>query len=309
MKTEKITLSVLLLFALVLLFACATTKSQYDNARKIDTISSYEEFLSKNPSGEYATLAQARIEGLNFEKAKTENSISAYHSFIQLSNSELLKNYAKQRIETIYRNSFLKAKEINSVEAYENYMTRYPKSNYLTDCNKRIEYLEWSNTIKQNDAVGYYKYLNNCKSCGQHDQKAQKRFTDAIKLGVVIDLSITKNRIEKILGRSDIVVMQSRPDNTSTQTGSMRFEDLATADEVLVNIMKEEKTITAIDLAKGNFESVRTLRLKNRVPISPANTIGFSTLFFYSEEKGPTDVIFIADGKGYYFQDTDSDIY
>jgi hypothetical protein len=309
MKTRKITLSIILLFVLVLLFACATSKSQYDEARKINTISAYQEFLSKNPSGEYTTLAQARIEGLNFEKAKTINSVSAYQSFINLSNSDLFKNYAEQRIQMIYRDDYLKAKEIDTVEAYDNYMTSYRESNYLNDCRVRIEYLEWSRAIKRHDAVGYYKYLNNCESCGQHDQEAQKRFTDAIKLGVVIDLSIVKNRINKIMSRSDIVVMISRSNSMSTQTGSMSFEALAAADEVLVNILKEEKTISITDLAKGNFESVKTLRLKNRVPINRVNTIGFSTIIFYSEENGSTDVLFIADGKGYFFQETDSDIY
>jgi hypothetical protein len=309
MKTGKITFTGIMLFALVFFAACATVKSQYDDARETNTISAYEEFLSKNPSGEYATLAQARIESLNFEKAKTTNSVAAYQRFIQSSNSELFKNYATQRLEMIYKKEFLKVKEIDTVKAYEGYITSYPKSEYVADGNKRIESLVWVSTIKQNNAVGYYKYLNNCKPCGQNDQQARRRFSAAVKLGVVIDLWKAKNRILKILSRNDIVVIHSRSDNKSTQTGSMRFEDLATADDVWVNIMKEEKTISAIDLAKGNYESVRALRLKNRVPISPENTIGFSTIFFYSKEKGPTEVIFIAGGKGYYFQDTDPGIY
>jgi hypothetical protein len=309
MKKENMTLFTLLLLVLVLSFACATIQSQYNDARTINTISAYEAFLSKNPSGEYATLAQARIESLNFEKAEAINSIDAYQNFIQLSKSELFKNYAIQRIETIYRDEFFKVKEIDTVNAYEDYVTRYPKSNYVADGNKRIEYLQWIGAIKRNDAVGYYKYLHNCKPCGQHDQEARRRFADAVKLGVVVDLSKTKNRIEQILSRSDIVVIQSSPDSTSTQTGSIRLQDLATADDVWVKTMKEEKTISAIDLAKGNYESVRTLRLKNRVPISYADTIGFRTIFFYAVEKGVTQVIFIAQGKGYYFEDTGTGIY
>lgn len=309
MKTKEITLSLILLSVIVILFACATTKSQYEDARKINTISAYQEFLIKNPSGEYATLAQTKIEGLKFEKAQAVNSVSAYESFINSSTSDLFKSYAIQRIQEIYRDDYLEAKEIDAVEAYDNYIIKYPKSKYSNDCMARIEYIEWGRALKRHDAVGYYKYLNNCRSCGQHDQEAQKRFSGKIKLGSLVDLSIAKKQIEKIMSRRDIVVMQSGSNKISTKTGPMRIEDLSSADEVLVSIMKEEKTISAVDLAKGNFESVRKLRLKNRVPMSSANKIGFSTIMFYSEENGSTDVVFIADDKGYLFKETDSDIY
>ena len=308
MKTTKITLSIILLFVLVLVFACATTKSRYDDARKINTISAYEEFLSKNPSGEYAKLAQTKIEGLNFEKAQTANSVSAYASFINSSNSDLFKSYAIQRIQIIYRDDYLKAKESDSVEAYDNYMTKYPQSNYLSNCVERIEYLEWSGALKRHDAVGYYQYLNNCRSCGKHNQAAHRGFAGALKSGAVIDLSIIKYNIEQILSRSDIVVVQSGSNKISTKTGSMRIEDLSSADEVLVSIVKEEKPISAVDLAKGNYASVKKLRLKNRKLLTSDNAIDFRTIIFYSEKNGVTDVIFIAGEKGYLFKESDSDI-
>ena len=309
MKTTKIASTVILLFVAVLFFACATAKSQYEDARKIDTIPVYQEFLSKYPSGEYATLAQNRIEALNFEKAQAVNSVNAYQSFLLSSNSDLFKNYATQRIQMIYRDEFLKAKEIDSVEAYDHYMKNYPKSDYLPNCVERIEFLEWSRALKRHDAVGYYKYLNNCSACGKHNQEAQRRFTSAVRSGAVIDISAVKNKVEKILNRSDIVVVQSGSNKISTKTGSMRIEDLSSADEVMVSILKEEKTISAVDLAKGNYASEKTLRLKNHVPMSSNNTIGFSTIIFYSQENGETEVIFIEDARGYLFKETDSEIY
>ncbi len=316
MKTRRITLSIIFLFVLVTFFACATAESQYEGARKINTISAYQEFLSKNPSGKYAKDAKTCIDALNFEKAKSVNSVSAYQSFINSSNSELFKNYAIQRIQKIYsEEEYVRVKESDTVEAYDTYMKKYPQSIYLNDCRLRIDYLEWSRAIKGNDAVSYYKYLNNCTSCDQHDKQARDRFKIKIKSGVVMDLSMVKNRIRRIMNRSDIVVMQVGSNNISsaqtisTQTGKMKLEDLSTADQVLVNILKDEKSISSGDLLKGKFESVRKLRLKNRVPISDVNTIGFNTIIIYSEEKESTDVIFIADGKGYYFKETDKDIY
>jgi outer membrane protein assembly factor BamD (BamD/ComL family) len=309
MKTTKIASTVILLFVPVLLLACATAKSQYEDARKANTISAYQEFLSKYPSGEYAKLAQTRIETLNFEKAQAVNSVDAYENFMLSSNSDLFKNYAIQRIKKIHGDEYLKAKEIDSVEAYDHYMTNYPKSDFLSNCVERIEYLEWSRALKRHDAVGYYKYLNNCSACGKHNQEAQKRFKDAVRTGEVVDLSLVKNKVEQILNRSDIVVVQSKSNKISTKIGSKRIEDLSSADEVLVGPKKGEKTIGAADLAKGNDASVKTLRLKNRVPMSSDNTIGFSTIIFYSQKNGETEILFIEDGRGYLFQETESDIY
>ncbi len=309
MKTKKIASTVILLFVAVLLFACATAKSQYADVRKINTISAYQEFLSKYPSGEYAKLAQTRIEALNFEKAQAVNSVDAYESFMLSSKSDLFKSYAVQHIQMIYRDEYLKVKEIDSVEAYDHYMITYPKSGYLPDCLERIEYLEWGRALKRHDAVGYYHYLNNCRACEKYNQEAQKRFSRAVKSGAVADLSSVKNKIEQILNRSDIVVVQSGSNRISIKTGSMRIEDLSSADEVLVSIMKEEKAISAADLAEGNYASVKTLRLKNRVPTSSANATGFSTIIFYSQKNGVTEIIFIEDGKGYLFRETDTDIF
>jgi hypothetical protein len=125
----------------------------------------------------------------------------------------------------------------------------------------------------------------------------------------VTDLAAVKNKVEQILKRSDIVVVQSRSNKISTKTGSMSIEVLSSADEALVSTMKEGKTISTVDLAKGSDATVKVLRLKNRVPMSSDNTIGFSTIIFYSEKNGVAEIIFVEDGRGYLFRETDSDIH
>jgi hypothetical protein len=309
MKTMKITSIVILLCVPVLLFACATAKSQYEDTRKINTISAYQEFLSKYPSGKYAELAQTRIEALNFEKAQAANSVEAYESFMLSSQSDLFKNYAIQRIQKIYRDEYVKAKEIDTVKAYYHYMSKYPKSDYLPDCLDRIENLEWGNALKRHDAIGYYQYLNDCSVCERHDREARRRFGRYVKSGAGTDLPSVKKKVEQILSRSDIVVVQSGANKISTKTGSIRFEDLASADDVLISTLKEKKSISAADLAKGNYASIKTLRLRNRVPMSVDNPIGFSTIIFYSQKDRATEILFVENGKGYLFKETGTDIF
>jgi len=309
MKTTKIASTVILLCVPVLIYACATAKSQYEDARKIGTISAYQEFLIQYPSGEYAERAQNSIEALNFEKAQAVNSVDAYESFMLSSKSDLFKTYAIQRIQKIYKDEYLKAKAIDSIEAYSDYITRYPKSDYLPKSLERIDYLEWIATLKRHDAVAYYKYLYNCSACGEHDQEARHQLARALRSGKRTDLSVVKTNVEQILKRSDIVTLQSKSNKTVTKTGSMLLKDLASADEVLVSIMKAGKTISAADLEQGNYASEKKLRLKNRVPLNSDNTIGFSTVIFYSQKNGVTALFFIEDGRGYMFKETDMDIY
>jgi hypothetical protein len=308
MRTRNLLYSIIIMSVLIFVYACSPAQSRYKEARSIDTIAAYQEFLKSYPEGEFAETAKTRIENKKFEKAKSVNTVSAYEQFIDSSNSELFKNYATQQIRKIYEEGYIKAKEINTLEAYQAYIKKYPGSIYSEDCNKRIESLTWFKTIKENTAFSYYNYLNNCSVCGQHDKEARNRFSKRIKTGVAIKLSSVKSKVEKILSRSDIVTVQRGPKGVSARTGSTRLENLMAAEDVLVSIAKDVQSISAMDLEKGNFESVEKLRLKHPAPANEINSIGFGTVIIYSGKNGKTDVIFIANGKGYYFQESGSKI-
>lgn len=307
MKSTKIVSTLMLWLVPVVLLACATAKSHYEDARKTNTIPAYQAFLEKYPSGEYATLAETKIEGLNFEKAQAANTVEAYETFMLSSSSDLFKNYAIQRIQAIYQHEYAKAKEIDTVAAYENYITAYPKSDYLRECLERIEDLEWVRALKRHDAVGFYQYLNHCKTCEAHDQEALRRFAGAVKSGAVVDPKAVKGKIEQILSRSDIVVVHAGSNQIATQTGSMDMADLSAASDVLVSVLKEKKTIGAVDLAKGNYDAVKTLRLENPVETGPDNPIGFGTIVFYLGNGGMAEIVFVEGGKGYLFKESGMD--
>lgn len=309
MQPRNISVSVIVVSVLIFVFACATAKPQFKEARRIDTIAAYQEFVRNHPKSELAVTAKTRIEEINFEAAKSVHTVLAYEQFIDASNSELFKNYANQLILKIYEDDYQKAKEIASLEAYQTYLKKYPKSIFLTDCQMRIEAIVWNRTIKENTVFSYYRYLNTCSTCGRHDQEADNRFKMAVKSGVSIDVPFLKSRIEKILSRPDIVIIQTGPKGTLAHTGPMRLEKLIDAEDVSVRIAKDVQAIRAGDLATGNYESVEKLRLKHRVPENGTEGLGFSTIIVYSEENGPTDVIFIADGKGYFFQETGPGIF
>jgi type IV pilus biogenesis protein CpaD/CtpE len=102
MKTTKTVQSMFVIVVVAFcLSGCASTQSQYDAARKADTIPAYKQFLQKNPTGELAVAARGRIDELVFRSATKTNTIAGYEYFIRHSSNQQLIDEAKKRISEI----------------------------------------------------------------------------------------------------------------------------------------------------------------------------------------------------------------
>jgi outer membrane protein assembly factor BamD (BamD/ComL family) len=290
-------------------YACSTAQKDYDMARQVDTVAAYQDFLNKHPQSDFTESARTRIEKKNFEMAETENTVAAYQRFIDDSDSDLFKNYANQRILKLYTDNYEKAKAADTIEAYEQYLKNYPQSMFSKDSLNRIDAIMWSLTIKGKSALSYYRYLYNCKYCRQHDQTAQKRLQRAAKSGDKINFAYVKQKIQKIIQRNDIVVVQSTPQGTSSQTGPIQLTDVSNTDEILVSILTGTKEVSSDDLAQGTYQSRPKMRLKNSLPIQDSGAIGFNTIIIYPEKGDFTEVIFISGGNAYAFNYKGVDIY
>jgi len=305
---KNIVVSLFIIFVLLFTFACSSAQKDYKLARQADTITAYQAFLSKHPQSDYSKPVRTRIEEKNFEKAESENTVAGYQQFIDASNSDLFKNYANQRIVKIYTDAFEKAKASDTMEAYEQYLENYPQSMFSKDCRDRIDAMMWRLAIKGKNALSYYKYVYNCKYCRQHDETARRRLKRAAKSGDKINFDYIKHKVQQIIQKKDIVVIQTTPAGESIQSGSVQLKDLSEADEVLVRILNGDQTVSAEDLAQGSYQSRPKLRLKNSLP-DDTNAIGFNTIFFYPDKSGPTEVIFITAGHAYSFNYEGRDIY
>jgi len=293
----------------VFTYACSTAQKDYEKARQVDSISAYQDFLNKHPDSDFTKSARTRIEKKNFEMAESENTVVAFQRFIDGSDSDLFKNYANQRILKLYTDNYEKAKAVDTIEAYERYLKDYPQSMFAKDSLNRIDAIMWRLTIKGKSALSYYRYLYNCKYCRQYDQTAQRRLKRAVKSGDKINLAYVNQKVQKIMQRNDIVVIQTTPEGKSSQSGPMQLAGLSNADEVLVRILKGTKTVSSDDLAQGTYQSIPKMRLKNSLPNENANDIGFNTIIIYPEKGSTTEVIFISAGNAYAFNHSGSDIY
>ncbi|MBT8350786.1 MAG: hypothetical protein KJO26_06080 [Deltaproteobacteria bacterium] len=309
MQKKNIPVSFIILIMILFTYACSTAQKDYEKARQVDTINAYQDFLSKHPQTDYTKPAMTRIEEKNFERAESENTVAAYQRFLDASDSDLFKNYANQRMVKLYTDAYEKAKAADTIEAYEYYVKNYPQSMFANDSLNRIDAIMWGLTIKGKSALSYYKYLYNCKYCRQHDQTAQKRLKRASKSGDKINFAYVEHKVQKIVQRNDIVVIQTTSEGKSIIPGPVQLSELSDAQEVLIRVLKGAQTVSSEDLAHGTYQSIPKMRLKNSLPNESNNAIGFNTIIIYPEKAGPTEVIFIADGRAYSFDHEGSDIY
>lgn len=102
----------------------------YVDACNTCTIGSLEDFISKYPNSEYVSQAKKRIEDYNmWKKAKEQNTISAYNTY--LSNSTILayKDDANKAIRNIQAEiEWNNCKNSNDEEKLSAFIKKYPNS-------------------------------------------------------------------------------------------------------------------------------------------------------------------------------------
>ena len=72
-----------LFFAGAVLGGCANEYTAYDEATTLDTAEAYEAFLVQYPEGANASPARQRLDEIDWEVAKAENSAGAYEEYLR----------------------------------------------------------------------------------------------------------------------------------------------------------------------------------------------------------------------------------
>ena len=122
------------------------------------TLQAYQNFIRKYPNGQYAQDVKYRIQDIElWQKAKKTNTIDAYRDYL---NSSKNKQYAKLANEAIT--------ELESIDAWnairystskvnvESYISKYPKSPYLTNAKRRLDELLAVELYERGDLIDAY---------------------------------------------------------------------------------------------------------------------------------------------------------
>ncbi|MFX0136392.1 MAG: hypothetical protein ACFFDN_22310 [Candidatus Hodarchaeota archaeon] len=91
-----------------------------------------------------------------YNKAYKANTVEAFEEFIQKYPEGVYAEQAKKLIQEI---EFNKAKEINSIEAYNNYLKKYTEGEFSKEAKKEIEGIEFNNAKNINTIESYENFL------------------------------------------------------------------------------------------------------------------------------------------------------
>ena len=161
MKRFSVASVILTLVIITAMFGCATVKKQWSIARQTDTISAYEDFLSRHPSSEFFAEAQSRLLQLYLEKARAEDNVEAYEAFLSRYPSSEFSAEAQSRLLQLY---WEKARAEDNVEAYEAFLSRYPSSDFSSEAKLRLTQLyiqkDWDKALTEDNIKAYLDFLD-----------------------------------------------------------------------------------------------------------------------------------------------------
>jgi hypothetical protein len=96
----------------------------------------------------------------DWEKATKENTIEAYNNFLTKHPESKYNEIAKQKIEEM---EFNKVSTENTLEAYKSFLIKYPKGQFSETAKQKLkefEEIEWQNAEKTNTVEAYRAYLS-----------------------------------------------------------------------------------------------------------------------------------------------------
>lgn len=134
----------------------------YQDACKDGTISALQNFISKYPNSEYVPNAKSRIEDYNlWQKAKEQNTITAYNSYLSQSSILAYKDDAKDAITTIQSEiEWNNCKASNDEDKLNSFIQTYSSSKFVSQAKYRLNILKGERFYATNDYTLAYSYLN-----------------------------------------------------------------------------------------------------------------------------------------------------
>lgn len=92
----------------------------------------------------------------DWQKAKQQNTIEAYTTFIKLYPQSNYLQEAKSKIEDLDWANSVKA---HTLKGYQEFIRLYPESNHVNEAKSKVEDLDWANTAKTNTTQVYQEFF------------------------------------------------------------------------------------------------------------------------------------------------------
>jgi len=130
-------------------------------ASTLNTVSSYQNFISTYPNAQQVKLATTNRNALAFGLAKETNTIKEYEKFISTYPAATEVEEAWTRIHAL---AFAMAKKENSSKSYKAFMDKYPKSKQFTESKNLYQERQFLENTTVGDWESYRGFIENFDS-------------------------------------------------------------------------------------------------------------------------------------------------
>lgn len=143
----------------------AQEKAYYEEVCKKATLQSFKDYISRYPNGQYVTDINNRITDYDlWEKAKSQNTISAYRNYLNNSRFQTFSTQANEAITELESiEEWNRVKDSTTRYALDTFISKYPKSQYVEDARKKIHIIQGNEYYSTGN---YQKALDEFKSAG-----------------------------------------------------------------------------------------------------------------------------------------------
>lgn len=125
---------------------CTSTQGAYSQARRLDTLPAYQEYLKQNPSGPEAEAAKTRLAELDadeaFRQVEDQNTPAAYQNYAANHPASKYAEEAARRANASDAEALEWTVRIGSRSAYAGFAASYPESPYLPEVQERLHWLD-----------------------------------------------------------------------------------------------------------------------------------------------------------------------
>lgn len=124
--------------AAILISSCSNPEKDFQKAKEKNTTTSLQEFIDKHPKSEFIEQAKNRITELEWLEVKKYNSIEAYHTFL-ITHLESFKSYSDSAKKGIASINYQIAKSINTVKSYQEFIEKNESTFFNENAKKKID--------------------------------------------------------------------------------------------------------------------------------------------------------------------------
>jgi DNA-binding TFAR19-related protein (PDSD5 family) len=154
-----------------ILAGCASVKSDYQEARRQNTVETWESFLKKHPDAKQAKCAQIHLAHLRAKKdwqsAESADTSDDYKEHVEshpeVENEELDQEMLVKLQKEQAQQAWQKAQDSDTIDVYEKYLTAFPESANTKAARARIAVLavnrDWAAAKASNSTAAYQKFL------------------------------------------------------------------------------------------------------------------------------------------------------